>query len=532
MTSATKGAAQPAKAAGGALATRWLVVYIVCMGELMTVVDTTIVNVAMPTIQRDLHLSLASLQWVINADTLLFGGFLLLGGRLADILGRKRLFIAGLVLFTLASLVNGLADTGTMLIISRAAQGLGGALLTPAALSIVTTTFEDQNERAKALSIWGTVVATAASLGLVLGGVLTQLLSWRWIFFVNIPIGIVTLAAAVVLIPESVGRLSHRTFDVSGAIFVTFGLVLALYALVDGQSAGWVSVRTLSEGAVAIALLVAFFINQKRSDFPLVRLSMLRVRTVGVANATQFLCTAGVMSMFFFTSLYLQDVYGDGALTTGLLFLPATVAVMVGMGLAARLIDRLGLIKVGTIGLLVSAAGMSYFIRIPVHGSYLADVLPGMLPRSIGLGMSFVPLIMLATAVREDDSGLASGLLNAVGTLGGAVGLAVLSTAAADRTAHVLASTPAASHAQILGAEVSGYRLAFAGGTIIVVLSAILYAVFLRGRRLPSFATGRPAEAAAQEEGNAAADTQMPGTDVPPLSSRTTVPRGDADDLR
>ncbi len=497
MTSATSGATQSSKARHGPLAGPWLVVYIVCLGELVTVVDTTIVNVAMPTIQRALHLSLASLQWVINADTLLFGGFLLLGGRLADMLGRKRVFLSGLLLFTLASLVNGLASDGTMLIVSRAAQGLGSAMLTPAALSIVTTTFEDDGQRAKALSVWGTVVATAASLGLVLGGVLTQLLSWRWIFFVNLPIGVVTLAAGMLLIPETAGQPGHRKLDVPGAVSVTLGLVLGLYALVDAPAAGWTSARTLACGIAAIALLAAFVVNEMRSPHPLVRMPMLKIRTVGVANITQFLCNAGVMSMFFFTSLYLQDILHYGALDTGLLFLPATVAVMAGMALAASFIKKLGLVKVGTIGLLVSAAGMAYFMRIPEHGSFLADVLPGMLPRSIGLGMTFVPLIMFATAVPPRDSGVASGLLNAVGNVGGAVGLAVLSTLAADRTATVLGPAAAHSVAQLLSADVSGYRLAFAGGTIIVVVSALLYAILLRGRQMPAPAAAQqPADSA------------------------------------
>ncbi|HEY7144229.1 MAG TPA: MFS transporter [Streptosporangiaceae bacterium] len=497
--------ARPRQQPAAVSARRWLVLQIVCVGELMCVLDTTIVNIALPSIQRDLHMSLSGLQWVVNADILLFGGFLLLGGRLADLLGRKRLFLAGLVIFTLASLTSGLAHSTGVLVVGRGGQGLGAALLTPAALSIVTTTFEDGRERARALSIWGSVTAGAAALGLVLGGVLTQALTWHWIFFINVPIGVVTFAAALPAVPGSPGKAGRRRFDIAGAVLVTSGLILGVYALVEGQSQGWASAQTIVPGAIAVVLLAAFLVNELRVPEPLMRLSLLRVRTLAVANSAQFLNMAGVMGMFYFTTLYVQDILGFDPFVTGLLFLPATLAVIVGANIARRLIQRIGPVALGTAGLVVSALGMLYFTRIPVHGSYLADVLPGMLPRSIGLGMTYVPLILLATAVPPQDAGLASGLLSTIGQVGGAIGLAVLSTLAAIRTAHVLAGHPGAGTALVHAAQVSGFRLAFTCAAGSIVCGAILYAALLRRRNLPPSAGGPPAPDAAGREPTAAA---------------------------
>ena len=459
---------------------RWLILVIVCLAQFMVVLDATIVNIALPSIQHGLSFSDADLQWVINAYTLVFGGFLLLGGRAADLLGRKRLFVAGVVLFSAASLFNGLAQSSSMLIAGRALQGLGGALVSPAALSIIMTTFPETNERTRALGVWSAIVAGGAAAGLLLGGVLTDLLSWEWIFFVNVPVGIAAVAAALRWVPESRDETAQRSFDLAGATTVTSGLVVLVYGIVKAQEYGWGSGRTLGTLAAAVALLGAFVAIERRSAAPLVRLSMFRSRTLTAANVSMTLVASGMFSMFFFVSLYVQEVLGYSPLKAGFAFLPVTVGMIVGAGAAQGAIRRFGPRAVGVVGVSLAAVGMLWLTGLPVHGSYVSDLLVGLLPMSIGMGLTFVPVTLLATAgVAAEDSGLASGLLNTSQQVGGALGLAILSTLAANH-----ASSQLASGATRPEALLAGWHVGFIGGAIVLILAAATLVVGLRRRDL------------------------------------------------
>jgi EmrB/QacA subfamily drug resistance transporter len=460
---------------------RWLVLAIVCLAQFMVVLDATIVNIALPSIQRGLAFSDANLQWVINAYTLVFGGFLLLGGRAADLLGRKRLFVAGVIVFSAASLLNGLAQSSGMLIAGRALQGLGGALVSPAALSIIMTTFPGTRERTKALGVWSAIAAGGAAFGLLLGGVLTDLLSWEWIFFVNVPIGLAAIAAAVRFVPESRDETAaHRSFDVAGAFSVTAGLMVLVYAIVKAQEYGWGSGRTLGLIAGALALLTAFVVIERRSKAPLVRLDIFRKRALTAANIAMMFVAAGMFSMFFFASLYVQDVLGYSPLKAGLAFLPVTSGIVIGAGAAQGLIKRFGPRAVGTAGLLLATAGMLVLTGLPVHGSYVSNLLVGLFPMSLGMGLTFVPVTLLATAgVSPEDSGLASGLINTSQQIGGALGLAVLSTLSASRTTSLLADGASRS-----AALVAGWHVAFIGGAILLGSAALTLIVLLRRRHL------------------------------------------------
>jgi len=457
---------------------RWLVLVIACMAQFMVVLDATVVNVALPSIQRGLHFSPANLQWVVNSYTLIFGGFLLLGGRAADILGRKRLFVAGIAVFSIASLINGLAQSSTMLIVGRGLQGLGGALVSPAALAIITTTFTDQQERTRALGVWAAIAAGGGAVGLLMGGLLTDLASWRWVFFVNVPVGIITFAMAMRYVAESRIRTAQRSFDLAGAVTVTAGLVLLVYTIVETQSYGWGSARTLGLGAVAVALLAGFYAIERRSPAPLVRLSIFRVRTIAVADSVLLLLASGMFGMFFFASLYVQEILGYSPLKAGLAFLPVTAGIVIGAGLAQQLVRRAGVRNVSVAGLVLATVGMLFLTQVPVHGSYLSDLLPGLMPLSIGMGLVFVPVTLLATGgVGEEDSGLASGLFNTSQQVGGSLGLAILSTLAASQTARLLSS----HSATVVAARVSGYHVAFLAAAIMLASGAAIMA-FALGR--------------------------------------------------
>jgi EmrB/QacA subfamily drug resistance transporter len=457
----------------------WLVLVIACMAQFMVVLDITVVNIALPSVQRGLHFSPANLQWIVNGYTLVFGGFLLLGGRAADLLGRKRLFLVGVIVFTLASMLNGLAQSSGMLIIGRGLQGLGGALVSPAALSIVTTTFSDGEQRTRALAVWSAIAAGGSAVGLLLGGALTDLASWRWVFFVNLPFGIVTLVMALRFVAESRVESARRSFDLAGAVTVTTGLVVLVYTIVKAQSYGWGSARTLGLGAVALALLAAFVTIEQRSKAPLMRLSIFRVRTLAVADTVLLLLASGMFGMFFFASLYIQQILGYSPLKAGLAFLPVTAVIMIGAGAAqGGLIRRLGVRNVGAIGIAVASVGLLVLTQLPVHGSYAGNLLVGLLPLGLGLGLAFVPITLLGTSgVREEDNGLASGLFNTAQQVGGSLGLAILSTLAASQTTSVLHGT---STAAVFAARVSGYHVAFLAAAIMLASGAALLAVGLR----------------------------------------------------
>jgi EmrB/QacA subfamily drug resistance transporter len=411
----------------------------VCFAQFMVVLDATIVNVALPSIQRDLDLSNQNLQWVVNAYTLVFGGFLLLGGRAADLLGRRRLFVAGLAIFSLASLVNALASSGEMLIVARAFQGLGGALVSPAALSIITTTFKEGPDRTKALSVWGGIAAGGAAFGLLLGGVLTQTLSWQWNFIVNVPVGIAVLVAALRLVPESRQEGALRHFDVAGATTVTGGLMLAVYTIVKAQTWGWGSTTTLAFAAASLAVLASFVAIELRSPQPLVRLSFFRTRSIATANGAMFLVAGGMFGMFYFASLYVQEILGYGPLRAGLAFLPVSAGIMVGAVLSQQLIARIG-VKV------VVVTGMS-------------------------LG------------VAPADAGLASGTFNTSQQVGGALGLAVLATLASNRTTSSLADVAGVPNTLAQHqALVDGFQVAFIAAAVLMALGLVTVSAFLRRR--------------------------------------------------
>ena len=404
----------------------WVVLVLVCFAQFMVVLDATVVNVALPSIQKDLGLSEANLQWIINAYTLVFGGFLLLGGRAGDLLGRKRLFLFGLVVFTTASLLNGLAVNSGMLIACRALQGLGAAFISPAALAIITTTFEEGAERAKALGVWAAIAIGGSAVGLIVGGALTQLISWPWIFFINVPVGIAVFLLSLRGVPESKDEHAERSFDVAGAVSVTGGLMTLVYAIVEAQQQGWTSARTLGLFALAALLLVAFVVIEMRSKAPLVRLSIFRVRSLTAANVSMFLVASGLFATFFFNTLYIQRVLGYGPLEAGLAFLPFTGGIMVSAGLASKFAPRIGVRPVAIVGMAVTIAGMALLTRMPVGGSYAVDVLPALVLTSLGLGCVFVPLTLIATTGLEDeDQGLASGIFNTSQQVGGAIFVAL-----------------------------------------------------------------------------------------------------------
>ena len=466
-------------AASEARTNRWVILVIACLAQFMVVLDVTIVNVALPSIQRGLHFSASNLQWVVNGYTLVFGGFLMLGGRAADLIGRRRLFVAGVALFSAASLLNALAQTSGMLIAGRALQGLGAALVSPAALSIITTTFTENEERTRALGVWSAIAAGGGAVGLMLGGALTDLASWQWIFIVNAPVGAIALALAMRFVPESRAEGSQRSFDLAGATTVTGGLVVLVYAIVKAQAYGWGSARTIGLMGAGLALLIVFALIERRSVAPLMRLNIFRVRTLAVADAVLLLVASGMFGMFFFASLYVQEILGYSPLRAGLAFLPITGGIVIGAGIAQQLIKRLGVRNVSIVGITLATIGMVILTQLPVHGSYVGDLLVGLLPMSIGMGLTFVPITLLATGgVTGDDAGLASGLFNTSQQVGGSLGLAILSTLAASQTASLLHGH--VTSGAVLAARVSGYHVAFAAAAIMLGAGALILALVLR----------------------------------------------------
>jgi EmrB/QacA subfamily drug resistance transporter len=452
---------------------KWVVLVLICLAQFMVILDATIVNVALPSIQKDLGLSEANLQWIVNAYTLVFGGFLLLGGRAGDLLGRKRLFLIGLVIFTSASLLNGLAANSGMLIGFRALQGLGAALISPAALSIISTTFAEGRERARALGVWAAIAIGGSAVGLVLGGVLTQSLSWRWIFFVNVPVGIAAFILSWRIVPESRDEELERSFDLAGAVTATGGLMALVYAMVSADSDGWGATKVIVFFILAAVLLGSFLVIESRSSAPLVRLSIFKVRSLATANIAMFFAASGIFAMFFFNTLYIQKVLGYGPLEAGLALLPFTGGIMVSAGLASALAPRVGVKLVAAIGLIISILGMLYLVRLPVHGSYASDVLPALILMSLGMGAVFMPLTLVATTGLEDeDQGLASGLFNTSQQVGGSLGLAILSTVAASRTS--------AFHGTKAAALVHGFHYAFGGAAVLLGVALVLLLALLR----------------------------------------------------
>lgn len=395
----------------------------------MTILDVSIVNVALPSIAIDLEFSRENLQWVVTAYAIAFGGFLLLGGRAADLLGRRRVFMVGVALFTIASLLCGFAQTEGMLIASRAVQGLGAAIISPAALSIVTTTFEEGAERNKALGVWGALGGSGAAVGVLAGGVLTEYLSWRWIFFVNVPVGALVFAIAPRIVPESRREGAARHYDALGAVLVSSGLALLVYAISQAPDIGWGTARTILLLIGAAVLLIAFVVNERRIEDPLLPFGIFRVRTIAGANGVGFLLGAVIFANFFLLTLYVQTILGFSALKTGVTFLATAGTAVIAAGVAQALTTRFGVKPILLIGLVLLTAAMVWYSQIPVDGSYVSDLLPGYLLVGVGIAFSFVPVQIAALAgVTEREAGLASGLINTSQQIGGAIGTAVAST--------------------------------------------------------------------------------------------------------
>ena len=457
-----------------------LALALLAAAQFIVVLDASIVNVALPSMGRDLGFSQEDLSWVVNAYTLVFGGFLLLGGRMADLLGRRRVFMSGLVLFALASLAGGFAATEGQLIAARAIQGLGAAILSPAALSIVTTMFRDGAERNKALGVWGAVAGSGGAAGVLLGGVLTDTLGWEWVLWVNVPIGIGAAMLAPTLIPESRSTSQARHFDAWGAVTVTAGLSILVYALVDATDAGWGSAQTIGLLAVAALLLAAFVAIELRSRAPLVPFRIFRMRTLTGANSVGLLVGASLFSMFFFISLYMQQVLGYSAIKSGFSYLPLALTIIVSAGIASQLVTRIGFKPVMVAGMAFVAAGLLWFSQVSLGGGYVQDVLGPSLLAAVGLGFSFVSTTIAAVSgVEEREAGLASGLINTSQQIGGALGLAVLATVANSRTKDVLAQGGAGS---LPDALTEGFQAAFLGGACFALLGIVVALVLVRTR--------------------------------------------------
>jgi EmrB/QacA subfamily drug resistance transporter len=472
---------------------RWTALILVCAAQFVVVLDASIVNVALPSIGTGLHFSEANLPWVVNGYVIAFGGFLLLGGRAADLLGRRRVFMAGLLVVAVASLAAGFANTEGQLIAGRVAQGLGAAIISPSALSIVTTLFRDGVERNKALGAWGAVAGSAGAVGVLLGGILTEGLGWQWVLWVNVPVALVALALTPRLIPESRSEQATRHYDVAGAVSITAGLSLLAYALLDANSAGWGSTKIVGLLALAVALIGAFVVIERRSKAPLVPFRIFALRTLTGANVVGLLLGASLFSMFFYISLYMQQVLGYSPIHAGLSYLPLALTIIVAAGLGGQLVTRFGFKPILAGGMLLVALGLLWFSRVPVGGGFLSDILGPSLLAALGLGFGFVTgTIAAVSGVEEHEQGLASGLINTSQQIGGALGLAVLSTIATSRTDHVLAT----GTSSMPTALTDGFQSAFLGGAMIAALGFVATLVLIRSRDSRAHADMANAQAA------------------------------------
>ncbi len=476
-----------------------LALMLLAMTQFVVVIDASIVNIALPSIGHALHFSQADLSWVVNAYTLTFGGFLLLGGRLADLVGRRRMFMTGLVIFSIASLLGGLAQSEAWLIAARAVQGMGAAIVSPAALSIIATTFADGQERNRALGVWGAVAGAGGAAGVLLGGILTSGLSWRWVLFVNVPIGILCVFLAPRILLESRAETETRSFDIPGAVTVTAGLALLVYALVDAVNVGWGSTATITKIAAALVLLIVFVAIELRQRAPLMPLTIFRLRTLRGANVVALLIGMSLFSMFFFVSLYMQQVLGYSALRAGISYLPLAIGIILSAGAASFGVTRFGFKPVLLSGLLFIAAGLFWFSKVPTTGgSFAADVLGPSLLAAVGLGLSFVPVTIAAVSgTRPHEAGLASGLVNTAQQVGGALGLAILATVANSRTKNILHG---GGH-DAAYALTKGFERAFLVGAGFAIVGAILTVLLISSRDSRAHSSearsGEPAAASA-----------------------------------
>jgi EmrB/QacA subfamily drug resistance transporter len=479
-TSTVTGAARAgSEVASPADSRRWWALAVIVAAQFMVVLDIAIVNVALPSIKTDLHFSQEGLQWVITAYAIFFGGFLLLGGRLADLLGRRRLFMAGLVLFSVSSLLDGLAWSAGSLIAFRALQGLGAALLSPAALSILTTTFREGRERNLALGIWGAASGSGGAAGVLLGGALTSAFNWSWIFFINVPAGILVLAVSPWLLRESRAELRHRHFDFAGAASITGGLMLLVYGMTRATQHGWATTSTISLLAGSVLLILAFLVIETRSAAPLLPIRIFRLRTLAASNVSALLMAAAVFSQFFLLTLYMQQVLHYSALKTGVAYVALTLTIISFSAVAQSLVTKLGIRRVLPVGLALSAAALLLFARLPVHGHYLTDLLPAFVLSGMGLALGFVPVsIGGLTGIRQAEAGVASGLINTTQQVGGAIGVAAATTIATTFTSRFLASHPA--EAALNGAALThGFQIAFYVLAGLALLGAVLAALMV-----------------------------------------------------
>lgn len=470
---------------------RWLAFGVLCLGALMIVLDVTIVNVALPSIREALGFSETSLAWVVNAYLLTFGGFLLLGGRLGDLYGHRRVFLIGLAGFSLASMACGLSDSQGVLVVARAVQGIGGAVVDAVALSLMMNLFTEPAERAKAMGVFGFVCAGGGSVGVLLGGLLTSTLGWHWIFLVNVPVGALVIVLTLRWLPGARGDTLHKHLDLGGAVTITAALLLAVYAVVNGSAVGWTSARTLGLLAAALVLFAVFLTIEARVRAPLMPLKLFRLRNLSTANVVGVLWAAAMFAWFFLSALYMQLVLNYTPMQVGLAFLPANIIMAVfSVGLSARLVMRFGYRPPLAVGLGLAAIGLLLFARAPLSGNFVIDVLPGMLLLGIGAGIAFNPVLMAAmNDVAPDESGLASGIVNTAFMMGGALGLAVLASIASARTSALLSS----GHTQ-LAALNGGYHLAFFAGACFAALAAAIGAIWLRGRSSITTQDAEPVE--------------------------------------
>jgi len=473
--------------------TRWLALVILCVGDLMIVVDTTVVNVALPSIRNDLGFSQTSLAWVVNAYMLTFGGFLLLAGRFGDLFGHRRLFLGGTAAFTVASLLCGISTTKGMLVAARAVQGLGGAVVSAVAFSLIVVLFTEPAERAKAMGVFGFVMSGGGSIGVLAGGVLTDLAGWHWVFLVNLPIGVLVTVVGLRLLPAVHTGAERTRLDVPGAIAITGAMVLAVYAIVNGNSAGWTSGQTLGLLGAALVVGAAFLAWEARVPAPLMPLGIFRHRNLSVANVVGILWAASMFALFFLSALYLQLVLHYSPLQVGLAFLPGNLIMMAfSLGLSAKLVMRFGFRKPLAFGLGVAALALLWFARAPVHGSFVVDILPSMVLIGIGGGLAFNPVLMAAMSdVEQKDAGLASGITNTAFMMGGALGLAVLASAAAAHTRSLTASGHSAA-----AALTGGYHVAFLLGAVFALAAAAVGAALLREGSSAAVKSDEPALAA------------------------------------
>jgi EmrB/QacA subfamily drug resistance transporter len=458
---------------------RWLALAVIVAAQFMVVLDVAIVNVALPSIKTDLHFNQENLQWVITAYSILFGGALLLGGRLADLLGRRRLFVVGLVIFTVSSLLDGLAWSEGSLIAFRSLQGLGAALLSPAALSILTTEFEEGRDRNVALGIWGAASGSGGAAGVLLGGALTSAFSWSWIFFINVPVGLIVLAVTPWLLRESRAQLDHRHFDTAGAASITGGLMLLVYAMTRATQHGWATTETIGLLAASAALIVGFVVIEVRSKAPLLPMGIFRLRTLAASNISGLLLAAAVFSQFFLLTLYMQQVLHYSALKTGVAYVALTLSIIGFSAVSQALATRIGIRRVLPVGLLLSAAGLVLYAQLPVHGHYFWDLFPAFLLSGIGLALAFVPMSIGAlTGVQQSEAGIASGLINTSQQIGGAIGVAAATTIATTFTRDYVNAHPGTSalsgSALTHGFQITFYvlaALAVVGGVVAALLT-------------------------------------------------------------